>query len=71
MPRSSSGRKPSPSRPRAGTGLVMAVLGFALVFPVVAALTGVNAATVSAVLAALPGLIIAVYGRHGSDEDSA
>ena len=49
----------------------MAVLGFALVFPVVAALTGVNAATVSAVLAALPGLIIAVYGRHGSDEDSA
>lgn len=56
-------RAPQPNQ-QAGLGLVLAVLGFAIVFPVVAHFTGVSAATVSAVLATLPGLILAAYGQR-------
>jgi hypothetical protein len=40
--------------------MVIAILGFAIVFPVVATFAGTSGATVTAILAALPGLIVAV-----------
>jgi len=50
--------------PRTGTGVVLAVLGFAIAFPVVAHWAGVDAATVTATLAALPGILLAAFGRR-------
>ena len=47
-------------------GLVLAVLGFAIVFPITAHFARVDAATISAVLAALPGLILTAYGHSGT-----
>jgi hypothetical protein len=44
--------------------VVLAILGFAIAFPVVAHWAGVDAATVSATLAALPGILLAAFGRR-------
>jgi hypothetical protein len=53
-----------PGVPRTTAGLIIAFLCFALVFPVTAAWAGVNAATVSAVLASLPGILLAALSPH-------
>jgi hypothetical protein len=45
--------------------LVITTLAFAVLFPLAASVAGVDTATISAVLAAVPGILLAVLGRRG------
>jgi hypothetical protein len=61
-------KRPRLNRPT-GMGIVLAILGFAVVFPAVAHWSGVSEATVSGMLASLPGILVAAL-RSGDESRS-
>jgi len=54
---------PDGPTPGSGIGITVAVLGFAIAFPLVAKLSNLDVAVVTATLASLPGILYAALGR--------
>jgi hypothetical protein len=63
-PTDSSPQPQPPNNPPAGIGALVAVLGFAVVFTIVIHWASLDRATVVAILAAIPGILVAAYGRR-------